>query len=51
MIDPCLPAADYLTRLLQTLPNIDITDAAIEALLPWNVRAQNIAAKASVGIN
>ena len=41
-------------RLLQVLPNIDITDAAIEALLPWNVRAENsaaTAATASVGIN
>lgn len=46
-----LKPADYLTRLLQVLPNIEITDATIEALLPWNVRAENSAATASVGIN
>ena len=46
-----LKPADYLTRLLQVLPNIEITDETIEALLPWNVRAENSAATASVGIN
>lgn len=47
-----LKPADYLIRLLQELPNIgDITDEAIERLLPWNVRAQNSAANGQVGIN
>jgi transposase len=39
-----LNPADYLMRLLQVLPNTEITDDAIDALLPWNVRAQNSAA-------
>lgn len=39
-----LKPAEYLTRLLRELPNIEITDAAIEALLPWNVCAENSAA-------
>jgi hypothetical protein len=46
-----LRPADYLMRLLQELPNIEITDAAIERLLPWNVREQNSAENGPVCVN
>ena len=46
-----LRPAEYLVRLLKALPNLNTqTDADIDALLPWNVRAESTA-KPEVCVN